>query len=431
MTSQINDGDPERLGGRQGQNVHEGRIVGDLSASGLSVPLACGHGCTCRLHDQVLLAPGFPDRRPEDLDHGEMSALVLAAREATVLLDGFHDRLRLLREAVVRAHRQVRDGLDSLWALQQEQLVVKARTRQAQVRERLANLEPDQIRRPGKGIRWAGIVVVTGIAVFDTIFFFQSLLDVLAVQAGTPWMLTVPNALPGLVLALGLVIAGGLIAGPCWRLSRDLRMAAEPDRSRIRGFLRSLVKLLVVSALPVVLLAVLGLWASIRGQMAIDAGFIPPDWTVVALLLSLSLIAMTIEVRLGNPFAREWYEADLAVDQACAEHDRRRAEVNSRIADLEVHWRNLRSARDEMLSLLRVELARPWEELILPARLRHRRAGDLPPQPEAVDWKGPEALSVFMGVDQPQPGPGPLAEVMRQIDDCCPEPLEEELRRVA
>jgi hypothetical protein len=431
MSSQADDEDQGASSDHRGPAVHEGRIVGETSGPGLSVPLACGHGCTCRLHDQVRLVPGIPDRRPEDLDHGEMAALVIASREATILLDGFHDRLRLLREAVVRSHRLVRDGLDTMRALEKQQLVVHARTRQVEVRRRLSDLEPDQLRRPSTVVRWAGAVVIAGIALFDTLFFFQSLLDVLAVPAGTPWALTAPNALPGLVLALGLIIAGGILAGPCWRLSRGLRSAPEPGWSRTRRALRIFFRTMAVVTLPLVLLGVLGLWASIRGQMAIDAAFLPPDWTVVVLLLSLSLIAMAIEIRLGNPFAKEWHDADHALERAVAQHNRLRAEVNARIADLEVHWRNLRSARDEMLSLLRVELARPWEDLILPARLRHRKAGDLPPRPAATDWSNRETLSVFAGVDQPVPGPGPLAEVIRQIEDYRPEPLGQELQRIA
>ena len=113
----------------------------------------------------------------------------------------------------------------------------------------------------------------------------------------------------------------------------------------------------------------------------------------------------------------------------------------------EIAWRDLRSARDELISSVQAELARPWQAVILPVRLQHGKAGPNAVRPEcevkiempavtAADGghAGADQVKItyrlFEDIPQPQPGPGPLAEVIRAVLDLSPEPLRAQQRRL-
>src|SRR5262249_12245806 len=92
------------------------------------------------------------------------------------------------------------------------------------------------------------------------------------------------------------------------------------------------------------------------------------------------------------------------------------------------------------------ELARPWETIILPARLRHGRAGvksiepkhdvriELSKASNGTAVAGTDQVQItyqiFEGMTQPQPGPGPLAEAVRAVIDLDHGSLGREQRRL-
>ena len=123
------------------------------------------------------------------------------------------------------------------------------------------------------------------------------------------------------------------------------------------------------------ILFVLSVWALVRGELAAEGdGATPAPLPVMLLLLSLALTVIVLEVLVYNP-----YQAALARDRR---EVRRLLSADRGATDaLTVHdiaWRNLRSSQDEVISFIRAELARPWHTVILPARLRHGRAGPRP-----------------------------------------------------
>jgi hypothetical protein len=146
------------------------------------------------------------------------------------------------------------------------------------------------------------------------------------------------------------------------------------------------------------------------------------------------------------------YQADLRrAERALARLRKRIAAqadaVTGALSAHEIAWRDLRSARDELISSVLAELARPWQTVILPARLQHGKAGPTAVRPEcevtiemptvtAVDGghDGADLVKItyqlFEGIPQPQPGPGPLAEVIRTLLDFSPEPLRAQQRRL-
>jgi hypothetical protein len=203
---------------------------------------------------------------------------------------------------------------------------------------------------------------------------------------------------------------------------------------------------------------VLGWWASFRGQAAVHdqlttlgytglSPVVPSSLGVMLLLLSLAITVIVLEILIYNP-----YQVQLKRSERALRRIRRKitagADAATRAVDEhEIAWRDLRSARDEVISFVHAELARPWQQVILPARLRHGRAG-----PKSIEAKygakidivpggtsGNGTVSVeqvqisyqlFEGMAQPQPGPGPLAEVVRAVLELDPEVLRRELRRL-
>ena len=69
------------------------------------------------------------------------------------------------------------------------------------------------------------------------------------------------------ILAIGVVAAGRMLAGPVWRLRRRWRRPALPDDPP-PGRLARLVRVLAVGGAPAATFFVLGWWASLRGQAA-------------------------------------------------------------------------------------------------------------------------------------------------------------------
>ena len=215
--------------------------------------------------------------------------------------------------------------------------------------------------------------------------------------------------------------------------------------------------MLAVGAAPAAIFFVLGWWASFRGQAAVHdqlltlhynlGPVIPSSLGVMLLLLSLALTVVVLEILAHNP-----YHAQLKRSERVLARARRqitgKADAAARAVEAhEIAWRDLRSARDEVISFVRTELARPWQDVILPARLRHGRAG---PKSAAAEYgvkielaparaNGNGAVGVeqvqisyqiFEGMAQPQPGPGPLAEVVRTVLELDPDGLKKELSRL-
>jgi hypothetical protein len=165
------------------------------------------------------------------------------------------------------------------------------------------------------------------------------------------------------------------------------------------------------------------------------------------LLLSLALTVVVLELLVYNPYQTDLRRAERALAKA-----RKRVTVGSeKVAEAidahEIAWRDLRSTRDEVISFVQAALARPWHTVILPARLRHGKAGPTPVGPKAgvtIEMPAIGAVNgesagadqvrityqIFDGVPQPQPGPGPLAEAVRAVLDLSPEGLRRRQRRL-
>lgn len=442
--------------------IFEGEIVGD--ANGELTPLVppdtiltpCHHGCTCGLHQQVVYGEQVPLHPPAELDHGEMALLVEAAGDATKMLSGFHEHFRQLCATATRTHGQAGRALHELAVLVRSNAVGQARAARDRVEADYADLTPAERQPAPRWLKIAAVVAVLFMGAFDAYFFQQAFLIILQVQLGDPWWKQDIGLLAALVLAIGLVAAGRVLAGPIWRLSSRWRRPASPD-DRPPGPAARIVRVLAIGGAPALTFFVLGWWASLRGQAAAAAqtaaaqgrsvSVVFQSFPIMLLLLSLALTVIVLELLIYNPYQADLRRAERAMAKV-------RKLVTSRLNDAaeaidahEIAWRDLRSTRDEVIGFVQAALARPWQTVILPARLRHGKAGPTPVGPKsgvqiempalgAVNGESAGAdqvritYQIFDGVPQPQPGPGPLAEAVRAVLELSPQDLRRRQHRL-
>jgi hypothetical protein len=416
----------------------------------------CHHGCTCGLHQQVLYGDRVPDHPPTDLDHGEMGLLVEAIGEATRLLNGFHDHFRKLRAAATQTHGQARRALRELTVSLNSDAVRKACAERDRVEEAYADLSPDERQPAPRWLKATALIAVVGMVVFDAYFFQQIFLNIMHVSLSDPWWKRDIGLVAAVVVAMGVIATGRILAGPIWRMGRRWRRPDSPDEPPPHRLVRA-ARVVAVGAAPAAIFFVLGWWASFRGQVAVveqlntinhtNYSAIPSSFAVMLLLLSLAITVIMLEILVYNPYQPQLKRSERALAQVCKEIT---ASADAAIQAVEAHeiaWRDLRSARDEVISFVQAELARPWQTVILPARLRHGRAGPKSAETkygakiEIVPGNGNGAYGVgtdqvqityqiFEGMAQPQPGPGPLAEVVRAVIELDPESLRKEQHRL-
>ena len=440
-------------------DVIDAEIIDDVPAGELA-PLVppdtiltpCHHGCTCGLHQQTLYGERVPAHQPADLDHGEMGLLVQAATDAAHLLNNFHGHFGKLRAVATQTHGRACRALLELNQLLDGDATGKARAERDRIETAYADLTPAERQPAPRWLTTAAIVAIAGTAAFDAYFFQQTFLDILHVAVGDPWWKQDIGLVAALVLAIGLIGAGRILSGPIWRMGHRWRRAASPDAAPPRRVIRG-ARVLAIGAAPAATFFILGWWASLRGQAAAiaertgTASLIPNGFSVMLLLLSMSLTVIVLEVLIYNPYQADRHRADRALARVHKEITARSDAVSDALGAHEIAWRDLRSARDEVISFVLAELARPWHAVILPARLRHGKAGPtaaipkydvkidigtLPPASGGITGADHVTITyqIFEGVTQPQPGPGPLAEVVRTVIDLDPESLRVRQRRL-
>jgi hypothetical protein len=426
-----------------------------LTADTILAP--CHHGCTCGLHQQTVYGDRVPRHEPTDLDHGEMGLLVEAVGDATRMLNGFHDHFRKLRAATVQSHGQAKRTLRDLAGSLNGDAVRRARAERDRVDRAYADLTPDERQPAPRWLKAVAVIAVAGMVTFDAYFFQQIFLDILGTTLNDPWWKRDLGLVAAVVMAIGLIAAGRILAGPVWRMRRRWRRPGGPDEPPPRCAVRA-ARIAAIGAAPGVTFFVLGWWAEFRGQVAVQGQLqqhgvnnlrpvIPSAVGLMLLLLSLAITVVVLEILVYNPYHAQLKRAERLLtrvrNQVTASADAATQAVEAH----EITWRDLRSARDEVISFVQAELARPWQQVILPARLRHGRAGPksagaqygvkIELAPAATNGNGAVGVEqvqisyqIFEGMAQPQPGPGPLAEVVRAVLELDPEVLKKELSRL-
>jgi hypothetical protein len=442
-TQQNEIDDDMTQGGTGDDDIIEGEIVDEVPAersSGVgpeplpdpdAILVPCHHGCTCGLHMQTTYGSRVPRHKPYVLDHGEMGLLTEAAERAARRGDDYHAYLSRRRDLCEQAYGRASKQLTQL-----EVMLTDRDGRRAErddLAEQRAALPPDRREPAPRWLKATAVGSALAIAAFDAYFFQQAFLNILQIPPRQPWWKENIGVVAALVFAVGVIATGRMLAGPIWRLSGRWRHPASPD-DEPPGRLRVTIRALLTVAPAAAILTVLGVWALVRAQDAATGGAGTVDaGPVMLLLLSLALTVIVLEVLVYNPYqaaltrdkreVRKLLKADREATDALTVHD--------------MAWRNLRSSQDEVISSVRAELARPWHTVILPARLRHGRAGPEPVPPEygvavrvipippvregSVGLDQVEiTYQLFSGVAQPQPSPGPLAETVRSVMELHP-----------
>jgi hypothetical protein len=213
------------------------------------------------------------------------------------------------------------------------------------------------------------------------------------------------------------------------------------------------MRVLAVGAAPAMTFFVLGWWASYRGQAAVQEQLnhlnhtrnsaIESPFAVALLLVSMAVTVIVLEILVYNPYQADLKRAVRAQARVRKEIRARRDRAAKAVDAHAITWGDLRSARDEVIAFVHAELARPWQTVILPARLRHGRAGPtsaetkhsvnielMPGDGTAGTEQVQITYQVFAGMVQPQPAPGPLAEVVRTVIELDPDKLRARQRQL-
>jgi hypothetical protein len=390
--------------------------------------IPCHHGCGCDIRHLVKSAEHGPERDPEHLDNGEMRMLLRAAREVAELVGHNREQLAAARARTIDAHARTEEAIQSLARFEAAASLRTTRVAHEAVESRHAEDGAHDRRRRHLWIRVLRWPVIAAMALFDAWYFMRVFQYLTTSEETVSLAEQTVSFLPGVVLALALMLSGHAIAAPLHRVREGLH--ALRDRRPGLSLLGSL-------ALPVLYLAAVlstvTVWAVLRardtGTEEVEGARYAPGWVAV-LMLVLAITAVAMKVVAHNPYADSAAEARRGLLRARLTYAWLVRRVGDALREHERAWSDLCALRDELASQVRLESMRVWEAAILTARMVHGQAGHLPPAPAASPDE-PEAQTatagwvapLFSGVVEPPPEVGPLVEAQRIAVTCAPAEL--------
>ncbi|MFB6567196.1 hypothetical protein [Streptomyces noursei] len=391
----------------------------------------CHHGCGCDIRYLVKSAEEGPERDPEDLDNGEMRMLLRAAREVAELVGQNREQLATARARTIGTHARTEEAVQALARFEAAASLRTARANQEEVAERHAQDGAHDRRRRELWIRVLRWPVIAAMAVFDAWYFMRVFQYLTVSEESVSLVEQTVSFLPGVVLALALMLSGHAIAAPLHRVRERIHALREK---------RPALALLGSLALPVLYLAAVlftvTVWAALRardtgaGEGEVEGARYAPGW-VAALMLVLAITAVAMKVIAHNPYADSAAEARRGLLRARLTYAWLVRRTGEALREHERAWSDLCALRDELTSHVRLESMRAWEAAILTARMLHGQAGHLPPAPAALPGDGPtrtvasdaRTAPLFAGVIEPSPELGPLIEAHRIAFTCAPTDL--------
>ncbi|MFD5033129.1 hypothetical protein ACFWM0_22320 [Streptomyces sp. NPDC058405] len=361
-----------------------------------------------------------------------MRMLLRAAREVAELVGHNREQLAAARARTIGAHARTEEAIQALARFEAMASLRTARTAQEVVEARHVEDGAHDRRRRELWIRVLRWPVIAAMAVFDAWYFMQVFQYLTVSDAAVSLVERTVSFLPGVVLALGLMLSGHTIAAPLHRVREQLH--AMRERRPVLALLGSLgpPALYLVAVLTTV-----AVWALLRardtavGDGDIEGARFAPGW-VALLMLVLAITAVAMKVVAYNPYADSAAEARRSLLRARMTYALLVRRMGAALHKHERAWSDLCALRDELASHVRLESMRVWEAAILTARMLHGQAGHLPPSPAAlpgrteaqvptVAWMEP----LFSGVVEPPPELGPLVEAHRITVTCAPAELRD------
>lgn len=389
--------------------------------------IPCHHGCGCDIRHLVKSAEHGPERDPEHLDNGEMRMLLRAAREVAELVGRNRGPLAAARARTIDAHARAEETVQSLARFEAAASLRTSRAAREKIEFRHSEDGAHDRRRRETWIRVLRWPVIAAMAVFDAWYFMRVFQYLTSSEEAVSPGEQVVSFLPGVVLALALMLSGHAIAPPLHRMSERLRSLHER-----RPGLALLGSLTLPALFLAAVLATVTVWAALRardtGVEEVEGARYAPGW-VALLMLVLAITAVAMKVVAHNPYADSAAEARRGLLRARLTYAWLVRRVGDALREHERAWSDLCALRDELASQVRLESMRVWEAAILAARMFHGQAGHLPPAPAAIQpgaTQAPTAAWVaplFTGVVEPPPELGPLVEAHRIAVTCAPAEL--------
>jgi len=416
-------------GGPAAPSAEPPRPAEEPPLAGRVVPVSahhsCPHGCDCWKKGFQEYIGRSPERQPHEIDNQEAHALLVARNRAIRDVRRRRSELSAARQSVIVSHGTLQNQVARMRSLTDRNVLPGLTERYAAESAR---------REPGPPL-WLRVLqwpVVIAAGAFDLWYFMQIFQLISLGNKGASWLDVIVTALPGLVLAVGLIVAGHTIGAPVYRAMRRHEAAQE----RRKGIVRLICGLWpwpLRLALPLMLIFVTGLWGAFR---AIEANGKQPTVSmqmVSVLVMALAVTAIAIKAAAYDPVAEAKGEArrDLLLVKlrlAFHQHQAHRGLIECRNA-----WSNLCALRDEVIAQVRGRYGEAYEFMTY-ARGMHEKAGQLPPSFATIGTFEPDTESLagrvesdFKAVDQPPPEFADLREVQRVIVKYDPEPLAGEL----
>lgn len=211
--------------------------------------IPCHHGCGCDIRHLVKSAEHGPEREPEHLDNGEMRMLLRAAREVAELVGHNREQLAAARARTIDAHARTEEALQSLARFDATASLRTTRVAHEAVESRHAEDGAHDRRRRHLWIRALRWPVIAAMALFDA-WYFMRVFQYLTTSEETvsPAEQTV-SFLPGVVLALALMLSGHAIAAPLHRVREWLHDLPEPVLTTITSLTAMSLTVVLVSVL--------------------------------------------------------------------------------------------------------------------------------------------------------------------------------------
>ncbi|MDA2812086.1 hypothetical protein O4J56_15690 [Nocardiopsis sp. RSe5-2] len=459
--------DPSGAGGAGGGRGPQGDFPA-LPGDGF-IPLSFHQGsCGCPLEDAVSGRGHFP---PADAPHlvanHEMAHQLSASFNATRIIVNRGAELGAFINSVTQTAAAVGVELHRLRLHVRGRPLSTARRRLDELDRVYGVLPPADRVRPGLPLRIAAWTTIAAIGLLEAWFLHRIAVDSLGIPVGEwssvlAWFMG--PILAVLLFALGRMLSSQVFShrADFWARRGDAAPAGpDPDApdgalSRARrataGFLRSW------PALPWIIISLLALgWmgflflmlARFRALMGESGTFtedpvtVPPE-VFMALFGTFAVGAVVLEYMVHNPYiaARDRAEADYRRELSTC--DRLCEAVTAQVSRHRQAHATLRSRRDELLAMARIEVVRAWQCVNLPARFVHGRSGpvapltasptDVLPERPFPDRLTPEEVAsyfrVFRDVDTPAPELASLWEAGRVLEESSPEAYEREIREL-
>ncbi|QXJ23427.1 hypothetical protein AGRA3207_004575 [Actinomadura graeca] len=411
---------------KQPRDRHEEPISGRIVPS--SSHHTCTHGCDCWKKGFQDYIDRSPEREPHETDNQEAHALLVARNRAIRDVRRRRGELAAARHSVISGHGALQERMNRMRSLTGRRVLPGLAERHSAEGSRE---EP----RPPFWLRVVHWPVVISAGLFDLWYFMQIFQLISLGNRSASLLDIIVTALPGLVLAVGLVVSGHLVGAPLYRAMRR-HEALQEQRRGLKRWICGLWPWPMRLALPMTLIFITGLWGAFRAIEA-NGGQAKVSMQMVGLLvMALAVTAIVIKAAAYDPVAEGRGDArrDLLLVRVRLGWYRRQA--HRKLAECRRSWSDLCALRDEVVAQVRGRYGEAYE-FITYARGMHGKAGQLPPSfaTMAAFEPDPESLagrveSDFQAVDQPPPEFADLREVQRVILKYDPESMAEELARL-